>query len=242
MTKGFKMLAVAAVIAVINVIVLSPGLIGVEIGGESDAETAFGITMLFASLIGMIYVFFFKKEEKISVKNLTAHEDYTKALAYYLESKVLKNDVSFALEQARKLSKKKETLAAVLSQRFEPTELSYQKFNGVIAEVEKLFYINIRNILNKMSIFDESDYLRIIGGKTATRYSPEILQEKTELYEGFIQFIKEALNINEEILLDLDKLLLEITRLDNVDIEDVDDMEAMKELDALIKQTKYYKQ
>ena len=39
----------------------------------------------------------------------------------------------------------------------------------------------------------------------------------------------------------LDKLLLEISRLDSLEPGDIDDMPCMQEIDALIKQTQYYK-
>jgi hypothetical protein len=43
-------------------------------------------------------------------------------------------------------------------------------------------------------------------------------------------------------LLKLDKLLLEISRLDSLEPGDIENMACMQEIDSLIKQTKYYKQ
>lgn len=57
-----------------------------------------------------------------------------------------------------------------------------------------------------------------------------------------MSFVKTALHINEEILLKLDKLLLEISRLDSWEIGDIGQMPGMQEIDALIKQTQFYKQ
>ena len=65
--------------------------------------------------------------------------------------------------------------------------------------------------------------------------------EKAELYNKYMTFINNALNINEEILLDLDKLLLEISKLNSFEIEDIDNMACMKEIENLITQTKFYK-
>ena len=50
------------------------------------------------------------------------------------------------------------------------------------------------------------------------------------------------LEANEEIMLKLDKLLLEISLLGSTDYRDVEEMPCMKEIDMLIKQTKLYKQ
>lgn len=241
MSKGLKFLGLVAGITITDVIILAPGLLGVQIGGDSPLQTAIGVSALTASALGLsfgIHKIFFKPFEAKPLKALKTQEDYVIALSQYKESKVLRNDITFALQQVERMKKKKETLLNVLNERFEPTELTHQKFTSVVIEVEKLFYLNLRNILNKVSIFDESEYKSIIE-KDTSRFSRQILQEKTDLYNEYLTFMKNAININEEILLDLDKLLMEISRLDNFD--DIENMSAMKEIDALIEQTKYYK-
>jgi hypothetical protein len=155
--------------------------------------------------------------------------------------KPLEGDTRFALEQLERIRKKKETLLDVLNQRFESGELSYKKFASVIYEVEKLFYLNLRSMLNRLHVFDEADFTSVMTKKT-TRYSKQLLQEKTNLYNEFLSFLKYSLDNNEEILLKLDKLLLEISRLDSFEPGDIENMPCMQEIDSLIKQTKYYKQ
>lgn len=244
MSKGIKFLGLTLSIAVINIIALSPGLVGIQIGGESAFQTAFGVALLTVSVILLlygIYGLFFKPAHITPIKELKTYDDYVLALSRYQGNKVLKNDISFALKQTARLNKKKETLIQILSERFEPTELSYNKFLSVINEVEKLFYLNLKNILNKVSVFDESEYKSIID-KDTTPFSKKLLQEKKELYDDYISYVKKAVSINEEILVDLDKLLLEITELNSFDIEDFDNLACIKEMDSLIKQTKYYKQ
>lgn len=243
MSKGFKLVGLIASVSVINVFVLSPGLLGIKIGGESAIQTAFGISTLTASLLVLLYGIhglFFKPVKGIPLKEIKINDDYVHALSFYLKSNVLKNDISFTLQQIERLNKKKETFASLLNDRFSPDELSFQKFTSVISEVEKLFYINLKNILNKISTFDEKEYKSIMG-KDSSRYSKKILQEKTLLYNEYLSFVKNSININEEILLNLDKLLLEISRLDSFEIEDLNNLNCMQEIDSLIKQTKYYK-
>ncbi|MNO05342.1 hypothetical protein D3C81_2266840 [compost metagenome] len=71
--------------------------------------------------------------------------------------------------------------------------------------------------------------------------SPELLQEKTQVYNEFMVFLQDSLETNEEILLKLDKLLLEISSLNSIDFGEIENMPCMQEIDSLIKQTKYYK-
>ncbi|MNN42780.1 hypothetical protein D3C81_1569860 [compost metagenome] len=61
------------------------------------------------------------------------------------------------------------------------------------------------------------------------------------MYSEYLTFIKSSLATNEEIMLKLDKLLLEISRLDSFEPGDIENMPCMQEIDSLIKQTKLYK-
>ena len=243
MSKALKLLILITSIAFINVIFFSPGLLGIQVFGESALQTASATAILTASILALlfgIYQLFFKPTVIIPIKELKADEDYVISLSQYKNMKVLKKEISFALEQVQRLKKKKGTLWNVLNQRFEQNEISYKKFTTVIIEVEKLFYLNLRNILNKVSVFDEAEYKHVLEHNT-TRFTKKILMEKAELYNKYMTFINNALNINEEILLDLDKLLLETSKLNSFEIEDIDNMACMKEIENLITQTKFYK-
>lgn len=242
-TKYIKLFGIIIGVVVVNILVLSPGFVGVDIGG-SAISTAFGVTFLFVSALVLLYgsyTLLFKPPVVLPVKQIKTHEDYVEALTHYRRVKPLGNDITLALEQLERLPKKKETLINVLNQRFEPTELSYKKFASVTEEVEKLFYLNIRSILNRLNVFDESEFERVMNQKP-TPFSRELLQEKTNVYNEYMSFMKSSISSNEEILLKLDKLLLEISRLDSFELGDIENMPCMQEIDSLIKQTKYYKQ
>jgi hypothetical protein len=242
-TKFIKLLSLILGVSVLNILVLSPGFLGVEIG-KNALTTAFGVTLLLAS--GLIlfygsYVLLLKPPVVIPLKQIQTHEDYVEALIRYRRVKTLEDDITLALEQLDRMKKKQETLLNVLNQRFEPDELSYKKFASVTQEVEKLFYLNVRSVLNRLNVFDESEFESVRSQKS-TRFSRELLQQKSEMYNEHLSFVKNSLGTNEEILLKLDKLLLEISRLDSFELGDIENMPCMQEIDSLIKQTKYYKQ
>ncbi|NIK79893.1 hypothetical protein FHS15_005067 [Paenibacillus castaneae] len=240
-----KLFGLVGAVAVLNIIVLSPGLLGVEIGGESVLETASAVTLLVVSFLVLLYgsyALLFKAPVAAPVKKIATREDYMAALNHYRNSKELKKDISLAIDQLERMEKKKITLSEVLSQRFDQTELSYKKFDSVIYEVEKLFYLNIRGILNKLSVFEASGYSSFTNQQKSANFSDKLVKEKTDLYNEYLSYVTGYLGANEEILLKLDKLLLEISLLDSADYRDVEDMPCMKEIDLLIKQTKLYKQ
>ncbi|WP_328285245.1 hypothetical protein [Paenibacillus alkaliterrae] len=243
--KFIKLLGLVSGVVLLNIIILSPGLLGVEIGGESVLETASGVTLLCMSLLVLLYGSYgllLKPPVVTLVKDIKTHEDYMAALQHYRNVKAFKKDISLALDQLGRIVKKKDTLLEVLSQRFDQTELSYKKFTSVIYEVEKLLYLNIRGILNKLSVFDASEFSMFASQQRSTQFSNKLVQEKTDLYKEYLDYLTGYIGANEEILLKLDKLLLEISLLGSTNYRDVEEMPCMKEIDALIKQTKFYKQ
>ncbi|WP_342772985.1 hypothetical protein [Paenibacillus zeisoli] len=243
MSRYIKLIGLIVGVISLNIIVLSPGFIGLEMG-ESALTTALGVTLLVGSAMGLLYgsyILLFKQPAVRTAKPIKTHEDYVLALSHFRRVKPLQADITLALEQMERIRKKRDTLFHVLAQRFDQEELSYKKFASVTNEVEKLFYLNVRSILNRLHVFDESEFERVMSSKPV-KLSPELLQERTMVYQEFMVFMQESLETNEEILLKLDKLLLEISRLDSIDFGEIENMPCMQEIDSLIKQTKYYKQ
>jgi hypothetical protein len=244
-SKSMKLLGLIAGVVFLNIIVLSPGILGVQIGGESALESAIGITLLLISPIVLLYgshALLFKPPAMPPIKDIKTPEDYKSALNVYRNVKVLKKEIFLAMDQLDRIIKKKETLLNVLQQRFDQTELSFKKFIVVIYEVEKLFYLNIRGILNKLNVFDATEFSVFASRQKSTQTSTKLVQEKTALYNDYVTYVTGYLGANEEILLKLDKLLWEISLLGSANYTDVEEMPCMKEIDALIKQTKFYKQ
>lgn len=240
--RYIKLIGLIVGVIGLNIIVLSPGFIGLEIGG-SALSTALGVTLLVGSAMGLLYgsyMLLFKQPAPLTARPIRTHEDYVEALSHYRRVKPLQADISLTLEQMERIRRKKEKLFLVLAQRFDQEELSYKKFASVTNEVEKLFYLNVKSILNRLHVFDETEFQRVMSSRPV-QLSPELLQEKTQVYNEFMVFLQDSLETNEEILLKLDKLLLEISSLDSIDFGEIENMPCMQEIDSLIKQTKYYK-
>ncbi|WP_245648201.1 hypothetical protein [Paenibacillus borealis] len=238
-----KLLGVIAGVVILNISILSPGLLGVAIGGSSTLETATGITLLVVSLLIVLYgsyTLLFKRAQVHTVPPLETRDDYIAELNRYLGVRVLKEDVGLAIDQMMRMDKKKLTLLNVLAGRFEREELSFRKFHTVIQEVEKLLYLNIRSILSKLSVFDAAEFSQFTGTINSGRFPGTFIQKKNALFNEYFSHIKGGLAANEEILLKLDQLLLEISRLGSTDYDTALEMPCMQELTALIGQTKLY--
>ncbi|WP_336886800.1 hypothetical protein [Paenibacillus xylanexedens] len=243
MIKYIKLFGLILGIVAVNVLAFSPGLIGLNFE-EGAFTTALSVTLLFGSAMALLYgsyTLLFRQPVVLPVKHIETHEDYVEALSFYRRIKVLEEDITLGLSQLSRMKKKKETLLNVLHQRFDPGELSYKKFASVTMEVEKLLYLNIRSVLNRLNVFDEADYANMMKSKSES-IPQKLFQEKTKVYNDYLSYVKNALHTNEEILLKLDQLLLEISRLDSFEAGDIEQMPCMQEIDQLIKHTKLYRQ
>ena len=69
----------------------------------------------------------------------------------------------------------------------------------------------------------------------------KISQEKIEMFQKYITFVKESVENNEEILLKLDKVLLELSKFNSLEDGELENMNAVKEVDELINKIKFYK-
>jgi hypothetical protein len=146
------------------------------------------------------------------------------------------DNITQNLEQVQRFNNKLDTIKEILAQRFDTGEMSFKKFISVLQGVEQVVYTNMRIILNKISAFDYEEYKQL---SKLEWNSDELAQEKMSIYQKYIDFVQEATNDNEEILLKLDRLLLEISQYNAM--EDIMNMPAMIELDKLIKNAKLYR-
>jgi len=231
-------------IAAANIAVFSPGLLDVDLFGAGALEAAFGSAFLVFSGSGLVYgnyKLLSEPEKAIPIGAKSTKEDYIEALNEHRGLKTFERNIDLLLDQIERLQKKNKTIRDILLQIFNASEISYQKFDAVIAEVENIFFKNIRSIINKLNAFDEEDYNFIKKQRNAGAFSEEIMQEKFKVYNEYIRFVKEATEDNEQILLKLDKLLLEISGLNCIESGKLEQMAGMIEIDNLIKQAKYYK-
>jgi hypothetical protein len=231
-------------IAIVNTVLFSPGFLGISIGGASIFTTAFGITVIIMSVVLFLYGNYrllMAEEEIIQPSEIKTTEDYINALKQNYDKKTFAQDIDLILEQMERLQKKQETIRDILLQKFDSAEMSYQKFEGSIRAVEDIFYLNIKSILNKLNAFDEDEYNRIKKNEAYRTFSKEFIQTKMDIYQEYISFVQKSMEDNEQIILKLDKLLLEISKLNSLEYDQIEKMSGMKELDELIHQTKYYK-
>ena len=232
-----KILGLNLGIAAADIIVFSPGLLGIELLGGSALEMAFGWTMIFLSAVGIIYGNYrlFAQPDRL----IPREEYYTEALIEHHGMKTFDEIIDLAIDQIARLDKKDKNIMNILPQTFGDSEITCNKFTAAIAEVKNSFFTNIQIILNKLDTFDEEDYASINKNREAENVLKSINEDKRSVYNKYVASIKSAAEDNEQILLMLDKLLLGISDLKCPEGGQRQQMTEM--IDDLIGQLNYYK-
>lgn len=151
---------------------------------------------------------------------------------------VFDKDILKNLEQLRRFKRKKATIDDILLQKFSPNELTYQKFAGVLQEVENVMFLNMKSILNKIAAFDVEEYEALQKKGFPVN---EVSEEKMQIYHEYLNFVKNATATNEDILLKMDKMLFEISKYNSLEDGEVHNLPAIQEMDELVKNARLYK-
>ncbi len=241
-----KLIAFNLALILVNIAVFSNAFFKVQVFGGSILETLIGLVVIIGSVFLFIYVNYRiikGRAPKIDptltadkITDLNSCRDTINRLKYSGTFSAKLEEVS---EQISKMEKKKDLIKDILLQKFSDTEMSYGKFTGVVDSAEKVMCLNIKSMLNKICAFDEEEYNEIKTGKS--ELDKNIAAQKMGIYNEYIDYVNRSVVGNEEILLRLDKLLLEISKFNSLSNGELETMEALQELDNLIRDTKWYK-
>jgi membrane protein implicated in regulation of membrane protease activity len=131
-----------------------------------------------------------------------------------------------------------EKIRAVTGERFGADSLSYGKYLTPVNALQDYLIGLVTGFVTKLQLFHEGEYSRKIGEFTENNQSKEA-QSYQELEQEYKNYGETALAAFDEAILRLDKLTLEIAKLDDADT--VTAMNIMHDLDSLIKDTQLYK-
>ena len=239
-----SLLGLNIAIVMLNIIIFSPGLFNIKIDFINIFQTSIGITIIIMSFIIFIignYKILIKEDNEIDISKLDDSEDYIEALKENSSKRVFSKDIDILLEQIERMDKKQEKIDDILLQKFTVNEMSYIKFKKTITEVRDVFYINIKSVINKINIFDEQEYEKIKKDIKNGKLNGKIEEQKKDMFDEYIFFVKDSIEDNDEILLKLDKFLFELSKFNSLEDGELENMSAIKDVDELINKIKFYK-
>lgn len=241
-----KLIIYNGIILAVNIVLFSNAFLKVRIFGDSTLETIIGIAVILGSVFFFFYInlrLFGPRSPKIdparTLDKLSSLESCHDTIVHLDYSGTFSPKLKDVLEQIQKMQKKKALIKDILLQKFSDGEMSYDKFFSSVTSAEQIMVLNIKSMLNKICAFDDEEYTEIKEGRSSLRQS--IATQKMDIYNEYIEFVDLAVEGNEEILLRLDKLLLEISNFNSVSISELESMPALRELDTLIQDSKWYR-
>jgi len=240
--KKRRLIILNSAIVLLNVGLFSNALLGLSL----VAGPAISVSFAWAAILISVFAFFKgnsmilnKPETRLLLQNINSLESCNSVFKEALHNgDLFDENILTNIEQIKRFRRKHTTIKDILLQKFSKNEMSFQKFNGVLQDIENVIYMNMRSILNKIAAFDVDEYEAM---QKKGFFGDDFSKEKMSIYNEYIDFVNNATNTNEDILLKLDKMLLEISRYNSLEDGDIQKLPAIIEMDELIKNANLYK-
>lgn len=141
------------------------------------------------------------------------------ALEEYSDIPVVSPYAIDGIRQADETERKRQRIMALISGKFEPRSLSWQRFMGVLDSAVSTVTTNVALIANKAQAFDADGYheTKSLIESGAYRWDDipdDIQQDRYGLYQDLLKSMQEILNNNERLLLEIDRFEVELGGLD----------------------------
>jgi hypothetical protein len=131
-----------------------------------------------------------------------------------------------------------DNLKGVITKRFSADGLSYGKFITPVAALQEYLIELVDSFTGKMRLFHEVEYsLRI--GKYTQEKDHKSAQDYQALEQEYRDYAEKTLAVLDEAILKMDKLTLEIAKLNDADVEKA--IMIMHDLDSVISDARLYK-
>ena len=235
--KYLKMGIFNLLLIIVDVFCLSNGFLGLLSDKDNTLAFAGGITLIIMSIVLFFYVNYTllqgKEHHDFNVKDLEASKDYIEVLNSLKNKQVFEASILEAIEQIKRLERKNKSYKEIYYQKFqEDSNGTNYGFDDIISDTEKLLYKNIDKMINVLIIFDYVEYRQLV-----TKVKRDHHEEKIKLMNDSINYVTDIIRKNEEILLNEDKLLIEMSKIGDTEEDDEvnlarihDIVESMKEL------------
>ena len=238
--KRMLLILLNSTIIIANILLFSNMFFGLSLFAGSALSIAFSWTAVTMSVVAFVQgnmKLMKTKETRLLTRNIQSLKDCIGVFKEAIHNGDVFDEVILVnIEQIKRFERKRDTIKDILLQKFSADEMSFQKFEGVLQDIENVVYINMRSILNKISAFDVDEYEAMQKGKIGN-----FSREKMDIYNEYIDFVNGSTKTNEDVLLKMDRMLLEISRYNSLEDGDIQRLPAIIEMDELIKNANLYK-
>ena len=164
-------------------------------------------------------------------------EGIMQMLSDYRIDYILGSVAKDACKQKERLTAQQESYRRLVERRFGKGTLSAEKYLSVEKSSNEAMHNAFLRITNRMEAFDTKEYMHFKSGAYKTDSIPDHVQEqRQEIYEENLRYMRECLADNEHILAGMDRLMLKLA-----DSETADEHSITEEIEELERQLAYYR-
>ena len=198
-------------LAFLNIILFSKMFVGISLTEDTPLRRAAGFTVLIMSVLLFLYGNYKLMRSPQARYDYTTMElvtpaDMIDALEDLRSRTALWPQLENTISQVRLVKGKKENLKAVIYRKFREEDEDALGFKEVVENTEKLLYANAKQIINAAAAFDQREYQRL--ERTRAQHP-----ERFHIYVEQMDYIKGKVYQNEQILLEFDRLIMEVSKL-----------------------------
>lgn len=242
MKKVIQLILLNGGIALANILTFSEAVFDVSLAYGTIFQRAVGITLIIMSALIFAwgnYKILSHEDESIKelreaknaygyvLEEIDTPEECLEALSCYQQSAFVR-DVDTAKDQVNRLVRKMASLKEILFQKCQAQQGELLGFQKVIEDCEMMTYENVKRMLSRMAIFDQREYEILQQGRL--HVSINALEAKRQIFAEHFAYIKQQLEKNEAILLEFDRLLMEVSKIGDKEMADEETMNGIRDV------------
>lgn len=238
--KHIKIIIFNICLIFVNIICLSNGFLGLMTDKSETFKYSIGLTILIMSIISFFYVNYklinlSEIKHDFNINNLDEPKDYLHTLEF-LKSKnkdIFIEEINTAIEQIKRLERKNDSFKEMFFQKFqEESNGDDFGFEAIMNDTNELLFKNMDKLINMITVFDCTEYVSLLS----QRHKGHISSEKLDLMKESIDYVKDTIKKNEQILLNEDKLILEMSKIGDNEEDDETNLQRINDIVSSMKE------
>ncbi len=172
--------------------------------------------------------------------------DIQRSLRSYLHARGIGSRARAVSNQVKSAQEKQRNLNSVIQAKFPEGTISWMKFNSAVETAANVLMRNCTVLANRINAFDVRDYQSLERANSALVSSTvkiagptDVKGERLQLMNSSIATMDEIIEANERLLLELDKLSIELGAI-GLEESDARTASMLEEIQSLSEQAKYY--
>ena len=244
MKKYARLLASYAAIAITGMVLYTPWLVGLTPADPSILRAGLSVIcgIVLAGAFGAsTYAYLHEPEfHLLEAADVNEADDVLPQLEGLSELPVVGEYAREARGQIESMEHRRERLYRVIGSKFAEGSMSWDKFTAVVDASQRTLLRNCALLANRAQSFDVDGYRKVRRLLPVAPDEHSLDQERAGLYREALDDMREVIEANERLLLEMGKLEMEISDLESDDNRE-ENNRMLEEVEELLEQTKYYR-